>query len=399
VAAYKTEVDIANRALQHLRVRRIRGFTDQTLQAQEMGFAYSRVREAELKEHLWRFSTRRTILYPIDTRLTSIATSAQTTSGSTLTFASVTNVTIGMLVAGDSHIQANTVVAAFDGTTVTLSLPVTGTVASATQIYFGPSTLLWTPPSYLASTTYHVGEVVVDSAGDWWQSKVASNLGNTPAMGANWAHYTGPDTMRAWVNTIGYSSGDLVLGSDGNSYLALVSQSVSPANDPTSTFGFWLRVNGTMTPLSILYPLGAGPAFDTQSANLYRLPRGYLRQAPTDPKAAANTFLGTGRGGLHEDWVFEGDYIVSNMRGPMMMRYVADMVDVPDMDATFCEMLSARLAEEVGPLIIQDAGLLSPLLANARSHYERERKDATAVNSIEIGPIDLEVDSYLTCRY
>ena len=65
--AFQTDVDIANRALQHLRKRRIGAFSDSSQQAQELGFIFDKVREAELRNNLWRFATRRTVMWPIST--------------------------------------------------------------------------------------------------------------------------------------------------------------------------------------------------------------------------------------------------------------------------------------------------------------------------------------------
>jgi hypothetical protein len=33
------------------------------------------------------------------------------------------------------------------------------------------ATQLWTPPDYAAATTYALGEITVDTDGEWWQSK------------------------------------------------------------------------------------------------------------------------------------------------------------------------------------------------------------------------------------
>lgn len=440
MAAFKTEIDVVNRALQHLRVRRIRAFTDQSFAAQEMAFTYPRVREAELKEHLWRFSTRREVLYPL-----------------------------------------------------------------------GPSSYLWTPPTYNASTTYGVGAIVVDSAGDWWQTKVAGVVGTTPAQGSSWQHYFGPDSCTPFftssisapatptlTSTAGGSlvalpyyvrvsyvgpngesvaSGEANLSVPANALLKVTSpaaatgadhynvyvgntagtemlQNASPITlgtdwtEPTTglVFGIrpitayptigvtpntgqgyyigdltsyngavyrslinnntdvpatvnWQLVSGTVVASEPLYPIGTGPVTDTKTLNVFRLPHGYLRQAPTDPKAGASTWLGAPHTHVREDYVFEGNYLVSATAYPLMLRYVADFVDVPDMDASFCEMLAARCAIEVGPLIIDNERLLPTLIGNARGHYEREREAATAVNAIEIGSIDLERDDYITARY
>ena len=68
VSAYKTREDIANRALQHCRMRRIVSLIppDSSANAQETAFIYDKVREAELRCNVWRFSIRRCILRAVD---------------------------------------------------------------------------------------------------------------------------------------------------------------------------------------------------------------------------------------------------------------------------------------------------------------------------------------------
>lgn len=68
-----------------------------------------------------------------------LTTSAQTASGSTLTFASTSGVTTGMTVSG-TNIAGGTTVSTVTGTTVTLSQAVTGTVASGATITFNTVT-------------------------------------------------------------------------------------------------------------------------------------------------------------------------------------------------------------------------------------------------------------------
>jgi hypothetical protein len=66
LTAYKVPLDIANRGLQHLGVPRINTFADGSQAANEMAFAYDKVRQAELRRNLWRFATRRAVIRPID---------------------------------------------------------------------------------------------------------------------------------------------------------------------------------------------------------------------------------------------------------------------------------------------------------------------------------------------
>lgn len=403
---YRTPEDIANRAVQHCRRQRFASFTDQNDEAQETYFVYDKLRLAELRNNLWRFAIKRAVLRAVDTARIVLATHASTASGATLPFTDTTGVLVGQLVAGTNIAAGATVLSIAPNTSVTLSLAITGTVGSGASITFGPLTFLWTPPDYDATLFYSVESVVV-SAGEWWQSRAASNHGNTPAAGPLWSRYTGPDTMQAWDTTETYYTGELTLASDGDTYLSLVTQ--NEGKNPLTTTGFWLLVGGTVAALSILYPIGTGPRSDLSTSNIFRLPRGYLRKAPTSPKAGIGTWLGVPTNLMREDWVFEGNYIVSGAVQPLLIRFVCDIIDVTEMDPEFCEMLAARIAEETAPVLVgrlsaeitlgaADTGLLQVILANTRRHYVSERSKAILSNGIETGSIDPPLDSYISSR-
>ena len=406
--AFQTDVDIANRALQHLRKRRIGAFSDSSQQAQELGFIFDKVREAELRNNLWRFATRRTVMWPISTVSAVIKTTTLTLiNTNTFTVANTTNVAVGQVVTDvNGYIPPGSTVASFVvNTSVTINATggITHALASTSNLTFTTSQL-WTPPSYAAGTAYVVGQIVVDANGEWWQC-TASGTGNTPVANSSyWTHYFGPDSLQAWnanppstTVAVQYYTGDLVLGSDQNVYCSL--QSSNSGNDPTLTYGYWLLVGGTVSPLEFTFPIGTGPYNDNQTLNCFRLPHGYLRQAPSDPKTNLNPWLGLPMADQSLGWMFEGDYVVADFNGSAMLRFVANIVDVPQMDPMFCEMFAARLATEVGPLLIEDAALLGPILSNTNKHYNDERFKAVAVNGIEIGPTGRPADDWITVRY
>src|SRR5712691_3659686 len=105
---YQTAIDIANRALQHCRMKRIVAFTDSSANAKETGFVYDKLREAELRCNLWRFATKRVILRPISTQTTIIATSIDVPSGTVLTFTSTAGATAGPIFSSNGNIASNT---------------------------------------------------------------------------------------------------------------------------------------------------------------------------------------------------------------------------------------------------------------------------------------------------
>jgi hypothetical protein len=67
MAEFRTDIDIANRALQHCGASRIVAFTDDSKNASETQFCYPKVREAELRRNVWTFACRRTMLRAVDT--------------------------------------------------------------------------------------------------------------------------------------------------------------------------------------------------------------------------------------------------------------------------------------------------------------------------------------------
>ena len=317
---FQTPYDIGNRAAQHCRAERFSAFTDFSASAQEIGFVYDKLREAELRRRVWRFAVRRSVLRAIDS-----------------------------------------------------------------------TTLLWTPPAYASATSYSFGQVVTYN-GEWWQAKTAST-GQTPAAGAYWQHYFGPDTLELFTaGAVTFHAGELT-SSGGVVYLSLID-----ANQDTPPTSNWLAVNGTTAALQILYPISTGPRTDQTTANVFRLPVGYLRRAPSEEKGAHYYYVGVAAGPPQEDWVFEGDYIVSRDAGPLMLRFVANMVDVPDFDPMFCEGLAARIAVECAPRIAAP-DFLDKAIANSERHYRREIQEAGEVNGIERGPISPPVDDWIIARY
>src|SRR3569832_2091131 len=73
---FRNSVDIANRACQRIGAQRISdtlGFTEDSKNASAMYFAYDKLRRAELRANLWKFSTRKAVLRPVDTTTMIIA--------------------------------------------------------------------------------------------------------------------------------------------------------------------------------------------------------------------------------------------------------------------------------------------------------------------------------------
>lgn len=398
--------DIANRALQHCGLSRISTFKDPTDSAHEMLFTYDKVRRAEFRRNVWRFATRRVILRPQSRTTMAVATAAWSASeiyvlGSLVNYGGVLYYSL-----------------------VNDNLGVTpGTTSGQWATYFGP--LVAHSWDANAGTAWYAGELVYtpeDGSYGVYMSLVNGNL-------------TDPKDYPAWVATTIYNAGDTVgdgstqllfqpgdapvfngnlpMNFVGSSYVSLADLNVSnqpdlsPAswaplpipNQPDGRIGqSWVKVGITLASIQIIYPLTAGPLEQTSNRNAFLLPNGYLRRTVSDPKSGQNSVLGTPSGGNYEDWVFEGNFITSSTFSPIMLRFVADIAEVPQMDDMFCEALAARMAKEAGPVLLADKADKAARMAATMQAYRALMSEAKTVNAVEIGSIQPAVDDYLACR-
>lgn len=218
---------------------------------------------------------------------------------------------------------------------------------------------VWMPmfQAFNGGTTYKLNQIVT-SGGTLYQSLANSNTGNTPASSPSF-----------WTTTIT----NHIFGSNN-----------------------WLQLPGTttLTPLVIDYPLNSGPCSQFTSPNIFRLPNGYLRMAPQDPKNGMVSFLGGPTGNTPNDWVFEGNYIISRDFFPILIRFVADISDVTQMDAQFCEGFAASLALEIAPRIDGAADRIDRITRA----YDTVMGEARDINGIEVGSTIPPEDDYINCR-
>ncbi len=122
--------------------------------------------------------------------------------------------------------------------------------------------------------------------------------------------------------------------------------------------------------------LVATPAFGRTSQ--YQLPPDYLRKCPLDPTVKP----------LKDDVLFEEDKILTDDPGPFLLRYVSKDVDPTRYDPLFVEALSARLAMELAPILVQaDASTMDRIENSYIFHINTARR----VNAIELGSAETEV--------
>jgi hypothetical protein len=248
--------------------------------------------------------------------------------------------------------------------------------------------------------------------GALYMSMIDLNIGNTPSSSpANWASGTT------------YASGNQVCGSDGVIYTSSGNGNIG--NNPTTDGGVhwtntgtlcpwttvftqgggndqWIQIGGAAAPSGVsltrlstsIFPLGSGPTWQTWNKNAYRLPSGYLKRAPQDPKSGYFSWLGAPANDAATDWQFEGDYLVTRDGSPIVFRFVADITDVTEMDDQFCEMLGAKVGDEVCEALTQSTAKV----ASCQAAYKLAEFKAKTANAIETGSDDEPLDDYIACR-
>lgn len=246
------------------------------------------------------------------------------------------------------------------------------------------TTQLLTFATYAAGTTYAVGDAVKASDGQYYQSQAAANLGNDPTVDGTtkWSLYSGPDTCDTYDSGTSYYTGEFVVES-GTVYLSLQSGNM---DDPVAATGTWLTLTAqpTQTALSILYPIGAGPAEQDTTFNLFRLPYGFLREVPQDPLSPAPP----------RSWRYENDYIVAGDVGPIILRFGSNTQDASQFDPLFAEGLTCRIAFELCETMTNSAAKQQTLGAQ----YKTFMGEARTVNAIECGPVMPEEDDWITVK-
>lgn len=416
-------LDIANRALQHCGVARIRSVDEVSKNNSETAFAYDTLREPELRRNVWRFSIRKAVLRALDEDTLMLEPHAWD-AGTLYLFGALARDTNGVI--WQSVVSSN--LGNEPGSTTAWEEyfgPLSVARYDATTSYFAGELVYKeagdpggfvvflslvgsndddpaTSTAYDATVTYHKDEVV-SYGGSMWRSLLSINTGTTPA-----------DGPAVFDNTAIYASGDTVTAPDGYIYTSLQNANTGhdPASYPTwwSNTGVptawdrtptlytsskkWLPLFATLKAFPIFYPAGSGPSSDTATRNVFRLPNGWLRRAPRDPKAGSVSFLGAPSGLDYDDHLYEGDYIVSRDVGPIVYRFVANIHDVRRMDPMFCEGLACRVAMGVCEVLTQSTAKLSTIA----SEYGKFMTEARMVNAIETGSEEPPEDDWITCR-
>lgn len=372
--------DIINRALQRIGAKRIVLLTEGSRNANEAAVCYDKLRRAEYGMNNWRFAIAECALRAIDG------------------FNQSKFVTFAAWAVGTTY-AVNDVVTGSDGQTY-FSLKPTNLANDPTQtsgfwaLYFGPLTAQEYVTAWGSGFTYAIGDHAVGSDNNVYVSLIANNINNIPTstVGTDWQIATtqnAADTTQATGTS--FYTGELVF-IGATVYLSL--QSANTDVPPTSK---WLTLTGvpSLTVPQFAYPLGSGPLSQSNSRNVYRLPANYLRLCPRDPKAGMYSIMGAPSNMAATDWRFEGDYIVSQDAGPIILRFIHDMSDVTHMHPLFCEGLGARVAMELCEILTQSATKLQAI----EGEYKTFMQNARIQDGIEQGPVEYELDDFLLVRY
>lgn len=423
---YIDSMDIANRALQMCGEPQIISPTEDSKRNIEASFTYDKVRRAELRRNVWRFAIRKAALRPIGTSTLLlnaplydasatylIGAIVQDTNGQywiSLKPANANNSPGGNNEYWDAYFGPLTVSLYDSGTDYMAGelVYMAGAVAGSYQVYMSLVGANADAPNVADAwdiATVYYSDQVVSYGGSQWRSLLPYNVGTTPADGPldydATATYTTAQTVTASDNFIYSSVGSGNIGNDPTTDGGVHWTNTGVANawsrSPTLTVSAtkWLPVGPLgLRALSLVYPVGSGPIDDVSTRNVYRLPAGYLREAPQNPKAGASSDKGAPTGLPYNDWTFEGNYLVTSDDGVIVFRFVADVTKVSDMDDMFCEGLACRVATGICPSLTQSDGKLQTIA----TEYKLFMGEARAVNAVETGAEEPPLDDYIACR-
>lgn len=241
--AFRTPVDVCNRALQHIGAPRISatlGFTENSRQASECAFAYDKVRRAELQANVWEFAIKRVVLRPIES-------------------------------------------------------PIFGGPNFSPMFQHPMPTMFLAPALWSPSATYYPGAIVSDGDGTLWLNNSPDNLNNEPGMGTpTWEQYFGPLTVEPYDATVTYYTGEIVYNSIGDGIFRVYQSLVSKNSDNPTVPTLWgATTNYIKDQIVIFYPgwsslttYTAGQGVSFTDGNYYcSLANGNINHAPSPSSA------------------------------------------------------------------------------------------------------------------
>lgn len=406
-------LDLANRSCDHLGQSHIDAVDEDSKKNTLLANAYDKLRPAELRRNLWAFSKRKAMLRPIGATTRLLAPRAwdedvtyqpgavvKDDNGVLWTSGIAANLgnEPGTTSAWDQYFGPMTV-EEYDADTSYYAGELVYSIGSRTGSFVVYRSLVSgneddpeTTDAYDATVTYDLGDVVSYS-GSQWRSKIAVNLGTTPA-----------EPAAAYNAAVTYAISQTCTGSDGYKYSSVGNGNTG--NDPVldggvnwtntgvaaawtavpvlwSSASSWVPVFAGLENISIVYPLGTGPSAQASTANLFRKPAGWLRKAVVDPKGVKG----------YDQTETMGNYIIGG-DSPMLVEFGADILTVTDMDPMFCEGLAARMALETCEAITQSLSKFQRI----GNSYQTFMTEARIVNAITDDYEEAPQDDWLSVR-
>src|SRR5665213_2709974 len=385
-------LDIANRACDFCGVDPINSPTEDSVRNSKISAVYDKVRRAELMRNIWRFAIREVMLRPMSATSLLLVPGAYDSTQTYLPGEVVVDTNSLKWVSQIAENINNTpggnnnawevyfgpeAVDKFDATlgyyAGELVYYITNATPNGYQIYMSMTSnntdVPYTSTAWDATVQYNQDQTV-SYGGFQWRSLIPINLNNTPA-----------NAPLAWAAGTAYTISNTVTGSDNYIYTALGS---TTGNDPTTDNGVhwtnsgllaawsksptlvassvnWRPLRATLKNPALMYPIGSGPSAQAETRNIFKLPSGFLKLAPQDPKAGSASYLGAPSNLQYEQWDLEGKYLVGRNDVMIRLRFVADVARVIDMTDMFCEGLAARIAIGVAPTITQSEAKLATI--------------------------------------
>lgn len=123
---------------------------------------------------------------------------------------------------------------------------------------------------------------------------------------------------------------------------------------------------------------------DFGRAYQYQLPSDFICPAPYDPKV----------GSLPDDYLFEGTRLLTDLTGPLNVRYVCNSISPEMFSPLFVEGLAARVAMEICEALTQSNTKEEKIAMK----YATAISKARARNAIISGPVQPATDPWQTSR-
>ena len=447
MAAFQSPIDIWNRGLDHCGGRAVTGAADGSRNALKCAEVYDKIRQAELRGNMWVFSTRKAAIRPIDITTMQLVPPAYNVEtqyyvGDIISYASGFWIALQRTLGGVPPVDANgttspswdnyygpltadvwqapnstsplpngatTYPGAYHAGEIVYLAPGNGTFSAFLSLVDDNTDDPLGPDAFSLTVNYNIGQVVLGSNNTLYQSTVSFNLGNDPTIVVPAGAYASGTT---------YAAGAYVYDSTNQIYQSLVSSNTgnTPASSPSdwlatgtwtgtwttvltpqprATSNNWHFLTCTLQPLSIVFPVGSGPASQTWNSNLYRLPNNFLMRAPAERQLGNKVSWLGASGPPPEDYVFQGPYLISRCWGAIILRFISDFQNVAGMDPLFCESMAAKMGYELCETLTQKPDLK----AACRTAYTDAVGMARTVNAIEVGAIEQVEDEYIRVRY